>query len=351
MNIENEKLNNLVGEWFGVRLFPESHCKEDNLADFKNEQCPFLSEITSMRYKCTKNVNSKGVCTITTRNGEGYQDWMVCPYRALNYSVLKDVVKKLFNSNETARILPVVSLKEKDLVESLKSNSEKFYLFFQDKLGGEISLLGSLETPEMSFDVTIVEAKFDNNSLLIGKFGILEVQTMDFHGTYRGAVDALRSAVDLHGEDFPKVINERPDWLARGIEGPNIANVFKRTFYQIVLKFKLANKNDCVGVILALPKSVWNSWRPHLANISFEKNYVNESIKSDHTWIFIIDLHSENSNSSNDNTSICSEIAVSANELIKAAFDTVPLKMENGSLTNVHSQILSRIRKIYSNVK
>lgn len=53
-------------------------------------------------------------------------------------------------------------------------------------------------------------------------------------------------------------------WLSQGVEGPNIANVFKRTFYQIMLKFQIGADESCAGCVLALPASVWDSWQPHL---------------------------------------------------------------------------------------
>ena len=45
-------------------------------------------------------------------------------------------------------------------------------------------------------------------------------------------------------------------WLRDGIEGANIANVFKRTFYQMMLKFRIGASEVCSGCVLALPVSV-----------------------------------------------------------------------------------------------
>jgi hypothetical protein len=54
-------------------------------------------------------------------------------------------------------------------------------------------------------------------------------------------------------------------WAGEGVEGPNIANVFKRTFYQMLLKFRLAGGGPAAaGSVLALPRSVWDSWQPFL---------------------------------------------------------------------------------------
>jgi hypothetical protein len=92
----------------------------------------------------------------------------------------------------------------------------------------------------------------------------MEVQTMDFHGSYRGAVSALTNALDLHEEGFPPMLQRNLDWAGRGVEGPNIANVFKRTFYQMLVKFQLSSGGAAAGTILALPRAVWDSWQPFL---------------------------------------------------------------------------------------
>lgn len=83
---------------------------------------------------------------------------------------------------------------------------------------------------------------------------------MDFHGSYRAAVDNLKDALRLHGTTFPDSLAANMKWAAEGVEGPNIANVFKRTFYQILLKFQLSGKGAAAGTVLAIPQAVWDSW-------------------------------------------------------------------------------------------
>jgi hypothetical protein len=92
----------------------------------------------------------------------------------------------------------------------------------------------------------------------------VEIQTMDFHGSYRHAVRNLREGLRMFGDDFPATLQGRPEWLCKNIEGPNIANVFKRTFYQMMFKFQLGQHPRCAGCVLAIPMAVWNSWQPHL---------------------------------------------------------------------------------------
>jgi len=144
------------------------------------------------------------------------------------------------------------------------AQSETFLVFFQEKLGGEISLPATKRSPEMAFDITLVEIVRKSGVYQVGRFGVLEVQTMDFHGTYRNAVKNAKDALRLHGAGFYKAIRDNPTWLAEKIEGPNKANVFKRTFYQLVFKFRLGQAPDCAGSMLAVPAAVWDSWVPHL---------------------------------------------------------------------------------------
>lgn len=85
---------------------------------------------------------------------------------------------------------------------------------------------------------------------------------MDFHGSYRNAVQRLNAALELHPDDFHTMLNLNQWWLAEKIEGPNIANVFKRTFYQLMFKFQIAASSICVGCVLAIPESVWEVGKP-----------------------------------------------------------------------------------------
>jgi hypothetical protein len=89
---------------------------------------------------------------------------------------------------------------------------------------------------------------------------------MDYHGTYKHAVSNLRDGLRLHPTTFPEALQANlSHWAGEGVEGPNIANVFKRTFYQMLLKFRLAgDRSAAAGTVLALPRSVWDSWQPFL---------------------------------------------------------------------------------------
>jgi hypothetical protein len=97
-------------------------------------------------------------------------------------------------------------------------------VYLQNKLGGEISLSRTERSPELSFDVTMVDLILRDGLPTIKRFGILEIQTMDFHGSYRAAVKNLEDALRLHGDAFHATLLSNQRWLRDGIEGPNIAN-------------------------------------------------------------------------------------------------------------------------------
>lgn len=164
-------------------------------------------------------------------------------------------------------VLPAPSLarpQARETVEACFAQNRATVAFFQEKLGGEISLPGTSRSPEMAFDFTLVHLVPGGRHIAIGQFGILEVQTMDFHGSYRHSVQNLRDALRLHREGFHHALTNNPQWASEKIEGPNKSNVFKRTFYQLVFKFRLGMHAACAGCVLALPTAVWDSWQPHL---------------------------------------------------------------------------------------
>lgn len=261
--------NNFVSEWFGHRTFPQVASQPEARRDQKAERCPFLSHETGEDRRCVKQPNSRGVCTITTRKGSAFEDWLVCPYRVLDQRLLGRVASDLFDLQGPAdpfvAPLPVLSTRPgRESFDEALTRGRPCIVFFQDKLGGEISVSKTDRSPEMAFDVTMVRIEQNGHEVQLGRYGIVEVQTMDFHGSYRHAVTDLRDALRLHGEDFASVLQQKPEWLAKGIEGPNIANVFKRTFYQIMLKFQIGAHPSCAGCALMLPTSVWTSWQRHL---------------------------------------------------------------------------------------
>src|SRR5574337_653353 len=261
---------NFVSEWYGQRIYPQVRIDVGGVTGAGAGQCPFLGQVTQARTACVKTANSAGVCTISSASNGPRHDWLVCPYRVIGSEIVRTSGQRIFGHRLDPELLPVSLLADDGarsrFVEAVRRDGVG-YVFFQDKLGGEISLPGTARSPEISFDVTLVEIRPDGpTGFDLARFGILEIQTMDYHGSYRAAVSNLRDGLRLHGGSFPAALQSNLDrWAGEGVEGPNVANVFKRTFYQMMLKFRLAGEGDAAaGTVLALPKSVWDSWQPFL---------------------------------------------------------------------------------------
>jgi hypothetical protein len=260
---------NFVSEWFGQRIYPEVRLDVSSVTGAQINVCPFLTKTLKKKTECVKSDTSRGVCTISSNSNGSRQDWLVCPYRLMDSNIVKKGCQMIFGLPHEVLPKPVSLLTHEGELETFKQEVAREgvgYLFFQDKLGGEISIIGTDRSPEIAFDVTLVEIKADGDrGFVVGRYGILEIQTMDFHGTYRNAVTNLTSGLHLHRKAFPKTLQENLNWAGEKVEGPNIANVFKRTFYQVMLKFKLSGEGPAAaGTLLALPRSVWESWQPFL---------------------------------------------------------------------------------------
>ena len=261
--------SNFVSEWFGHRIYPDIVASEEAIREQQAEQCPFLSGALGESRKCIKADAAKGVCTISSPSNGVRQDWLVCPYRALSDELVSQSIRQLFALSDTSHplVLPAATLSKPDVrraIEAQLNTNRPVFLYFDKKTSGELSIPATKRSPEFAFDVTVVELTLKNGHPHIGRFGILEIQTMDFHGSYRNAVRNLREGLRMHPGTFADVVQANQWWLADGVEGPNIANVFKRTFYQMMFKFELGRHARCVGCVLAIPKAVWDSWQRHL---------------------------------------------------------------------------------------
>lgn len=269
---------NFVSEWFGQRIYPRVRMDVAEVIGKKTDKCPFLTNILKTASGCVKTENSLGVCSISSSSNGPRQDWLVCPYRVIDSEIVKRSCSLVFGLSGEVQPLPVSILRFEGELENFKARVKKAgsgYLFFQDKLGGEISVIATERSPEIAFDVTLVEVSYSGGTFDVTRYGILEIQTMDFHGSYKYAVANLRDALRLHGKDFPEALQNKPEWAGKNVEGPNIANVFKRTFYQIMLKFKLSGQGAAAGTVLALPRSVWDSWQPFLGAPQLEDEALN----------------------------------------------------------------------------
>jgi hypothetical protein len=283
----------------------------------------------------SSNGVSRGVCTISSASNGHRQDWLACPYRALDTSLLKSSARRLFEvpDDQEIELIPVPSLAEANKLERFRTRvaAGAFGIaYFQGKLGGEISVAATERSPELNFDSTMVHLELNNGVLTADRYAIFEIQTMDFHGTYKRAVDNVSAASHLHGDDFPRAVLEHPRWLSEGVEGPNISNAFKRTFYQMMFKFQIGAHGNAAGCVLAIPEAVWDSWqrflgKPDLIEMA-DGSYrllgtpSNERMPA---WIYVFDLDADSGESPNP-VRLKKVIGTTAAALSHFALDVAP---------------------------
>jgi hypothetical protein len=260
---------NFVSEWFGHRVHPQVIISQQAISDQSRERCPFLSAATGEDKSCIKNPKSKGVCSVSCISNGPRQDWLACPYRALSPEIVAGAIRKLFGIPSTVEpfVTPAITLAKQEVrldISKRLDAGQSVFTYFDEKTGGELSIPATARSPEFAFDVTIIEMRKEGDEPHIGRFGILEIQTTDFHGSYQHAVRNLQDGLRMFPKDFGTQLQANQHWLGDGVEGPNIANVFKRTFYQMMFKFQLGQHDRCAGCVLAIPQSVWDSWQKHL---------------------------------------------------------------------------------------
>lgn len=340
-----------------------------SIEDQESKRCPFLTETLKHSTPCVKATNSRGVCTISASSNGPRQDWLVCPYRALDHGLLSDMVCRLYDIPPLNPVLirPVVALSDdlgRSEIFTAVENGGQVFVYFQDKLGGEISLAKTQASPELSFDITVVEllpiTSADSGSvsgvsgITAGRYGVIELQTTDTHGSYAQAVSALTSALDLHKERFPEQLAENPEWAGRKIEGPNISNVFKRTFYQIAFKFQVTKRDTSVGCALALPQPVWDSWQPFLGAPELHEHpdgtwrLLDDSTSQPSDWIYVFDIDPEPGPVGKPAPiKVNHVIGTDAATLSRAAFEIAPARAvaHGGENDAVSEVIIRRLRR------
>lgn len=329
---------NSISEWFGFRVAPSVCDSEDARRWQSSHGCPFLTTAlrSSTPVPCVKSEKALGVCTISSGSNGSLQDWVVCPYRVLTSPIFSHAAERLFGfAKDSFDLLPADALASEVTRQTVLSNlksGKPTCVVFMDKTGGEISLPGGQSSPEFSLDGTVIELVYLEGRIQLGRYLVIEVQTMDFHGSYQHAVRDLSDGLRLHSDDFAAQVVANPNWASNKIEGPNISNVFKRTIYQILFKLRLGKQPECVGCVLALPRSVWESWRPHLGNPAIS-NLPDGSSAFDISpliqgekqpgWLYVFDID-QNSASAPNPVLVSKEIRISVESLSKLAFDLAP---------------------------
>jgi hypothetical protein len=345
---------NYISEWFGQRIFPEVRLDSKAISGTNSGVCPFLSSVKRQKTQCIKGENAFGVCTINSVSSTSQRDWLVCPYRVIDSDIVKTGCAAVFGVKPSLSPIPISILSDPKGMEALQESlklDQRAFVFFQDKLGGEISISSTPSSPEVAFDVTVVEISRTKEALHLDRYGFIEIQTMDFHGSYKAAVSNLRDAHGLHKKKFPRELAANPLWASQHVEGPNIANVFKRTFYQMLLKFELSKDGASAGTVLVLPESVWESWQPFLGRPTIERvsgteykivGADNKGYHGTNAWIFVFRLD-ETSADAISPVRITSKIRVSATDLLQHAFVAVPQNMLHWARTE--NALLNRIRE------
>ncbi|MCP9621729.1 hypothetical protein FOH10_30205 [Nocardia otitidiscaviarum] len=293
---------NFIAEFFGHRVYPEVVSTEAARNDQATGTCPFLTAAKLVETSCVKAETSRGVCVVNTAVDNERYDWLVCPNRALDPLFMSAASRKLFGygPTEPLQFIAAPTLADQAVRDGIREWLDRgvhVVAYFQEKLGGELSISKTDSSPEFSFDWTLAEVESIYPVPKIKRYGVLEIQTMDFHGSYKhavGAIDiALVEGIDFHGW-LPTPAGRAA--LSKKMEGPNLSNVFKRTFYQMAYKFALSGHQRCAGTGFAIPQSVWKSWLRHLANPTLIDNgdgtfsLGDTRNDSENAWIFVFEL-------------------------------------------------------------
>ncbi|MFJ8073116.1 hypothetical protein ACIQ7Q_03990 [Streptomyces sp. NPDC096176] len=299
-------------------------------------------------------------------------DWLVCPNRALDPQFMGQAARRLFGYPEEATLhfIPAPTLADPNtrlVIRNALDKAEHVLVFFQEKLGGELGISKTLVSPEFSFDWTLIELIDVDPELSLGRFGILELQTMDFHGSYKHAVQLVSSALTNEPSTFHEYLRSAAGKaaLSKKMEGPNLSNVFKRTFYQMVYKFQLAGHSECAGGGFAIPRSVWMSWARHLASPRLLEQQDGSFVlvrEGDHapllqgnSWIFVFELDKSNHSGSDgtiDSIKLWKVIRTDAETLISLALrDSPELALaDGGPISSVTSKARQKIGKLWPDV-
>lgn len=341
---------NFIAEWFGHRVWPTVDGSDAAIRNQSSRSCPFLTFATGEDRKCIKIPRSgaepTGVCTVSSDSNGERQDWLACPYRILDqdFTLLIEAVRTLYRVEPSVEVLvlPVTVFHRQDVRErvnaAIRSPTARVFAFTSDKLGGEVDIPETDASPGAKVDVSIIELLATDAATGVpsefGRHVFYEIQTSDFHGSPLHAIGLLQGLCPARTtEPYHDRLRENVEICGTGVEGPNKANVFKRTIYQTILKVRMAEHPACAGFMLVLPLSVWESWRRHfglpkldahegdarlvsLAGPGEEAAMLRVSARS---WIFVFDIDRESTESPQPIRTVL-RIATSAEALSHFAF-------------------------------
>lgn len=356
---------NFVSEWFGHRTYPVATRAESAYRDQTAEKCPFLTEVKGEMTACVKTETNKGICTINGRSNGPRQEWLVCPYRALDPRLISQAAHRLFGveKGRTVMLVAATALDKPEVRGKLMNwvrDGNFGVVYLANPLGGEIKLSATTHSPGFLFDSTLVEITHDDDHFYLGRYAIFELQTMDPHGSYRHALAKLKGALRLHEREFPAELDRHHEWLSERVEGPNISNVFKRTFYQMVFKFQLAGHRSCAGCVFAVPEPVWDSWQRHLGRPELKDlggdNFElvepgRDTPVASRTWIYVFDIDTTSAETPQPIV-VRKVVSTDADSLTHFALKVAPQHAlaRGGSadrlLESIHARLVSRWREL-----
>lgn len=366
---------NFISEWFGHRVWPDVSDASKAVADQSARACPFLSNATGEERQCIKvprgGKEPTGVCTISSDSNGKRQDWLACPYRTLDqgFTLLVEAVRSLYGVEPDDRVivLPVTVLPEPtrraEVTEALRDGSVRVFAFAADKLGGEVDLPETEASPGAKVDVSIIEIlgldERTGEPSEFGKHVIYEIQTADFHGSPLHAVRHLQALCPQgSGPGYHAKLRQRVEVCGKGVEGPNKANVFKRTVYQMILKIKMAEHPQCAGFCLIIPLAVWDSWLRHLGFPDLERYEHGGTVvalaapdedeervlETARTWILVTDIDRYSSESPQP-LAVVYRIATTARALMHQTFDAAATHaIEAGVIDRYRETLEDRVR-------
>ncbi|MCK6530603.1 hypothetical protein L6R50_24585 [Myxococcota bacterium] len=368
---------NFVAEWFGHRVWPTVDGSEEAVRHQSGSLCPFLGAAQRAEVPCIKTARGMddrtGVCTISSDSNGTRQDWLACPYRTLDqeFGLLVEAVRSCFRipACDTVFLAPVTTLhlpQQRELLkDAVRGRHSHAFVFSGDKLGGEVDLPETNASPGSKVDVSVVQvADIDpvtGEPRRFGKHMFFEIQTADFHGSPLHAVRLLREALPRKPrKDYHADLSRQVEIAGRGVEGPNKANIFKRTIYQMILKIQLCRHELASGFVLVLPVPVWESWLRHLGrpelvvddggredvvHLLAPHEDLAALVEAVPAWILVFDIDRE-SELSPQPLKVVHRVATSSAALVHFAFETAAeMALDAGVIERYREVLESRVRE------
>lgn len=344
---------NYVAEWFGHRVWPFIDTSPEAVQNQSSCLCPFLSRAKATPSVCIKEARGfdepTGVCTISSdSNSKTRQDWLACPIRTLDadFTLLAGAIRTTYcvPAEVDLLVLPVTVLhlpeKRQTVKEALATKRARVFAFSGSKVGGEVDMPETEVSPGGKVDVSVIEVlglhPLSMEPTDFGQHMLYEIQTADFHGSPLHAVRKLRELCPRHpAPDYHARLEKSKEVAGHEVEGPNKANIFKRTVYQLIIKIQLTQHTKCAGFVMVLPLPVWESWfrhlgRPEMKPLGGDPSLVrlvtpadrdHDVLEPARAWIFVFDIDRESKESPLP-LKVIQRVATTSAALVHYAFQT-----------------------------